>query len=59
MANYKCTTVYYHGSPDDVIAEVETYIDGLDSTTEVLYAPVIIVGGVGWVTAFIVHTDAT
>jgi hypothetical protein len=59
MANYECTTVYYHGSAEDVIAEVETYLDSIDSTTAILFAPVIFVGGVSWVTAFIVHTDDT
>jgi hypothetical protein len=59
MANYKCTTVYFHGSADDVISDVGDYLDTLDSTTEVLYGPVMFIGGVGWVTAYVVHTDAT
>lgn len=58
MANHAVTTVYYHGSPDEVMASVEAYLDTIDSTSEVLFAPPIIVGGVGWVTAFIVHTTA-
>ena len=59
MANHKVTTVYYHGQPEDVMASVETYLESIDSTTAVLFAPPVIVGGVGWITAFIVHTDDT
>ena len=58
MANYKVTTKMYHGSPDDVMAEVEAYLDTIDSTTEILFAPPVMVGGVGWITAFIIHTTA-
>lgn len=58
MANYSVTTKMFHGSPDDVLADVEAYIDTIDSTSEVLLAAPIAVGGVGWITMFVVHTTA-
>jgi hypothetical protein len=56
MTDYLVDSVYYHGQPEDVMDSVEAYLENIDSTSQVLYAPPIIVGGVGWCTAFIVHT---
>ena len=59
MANHKVTIVKYRGNPVTVMAQVETYLETIDSTTAVLFAPPIIVGDANFVTAFIVHTDDT
>jgi hypothetical protein len=57
MTDYLVTSKYFHGEPEAVMIEVKAYLEAIDDTTAILYAPPIIVGGVGWCTAFIVHTD--
>lgn len=58
MANYSVTTKMYHDEPEAALAAAEAYIDTIDSTSEVLLAAPIVVGGVGFVTIFVVHTTA-
>lgn len=58
MANYSVTTKMFNDQPEAALAAVEAYLDTLDSTTEVLLAPPTAVGGVGFVTIFVVHKTA-
>lgn len=56
MANYIITKKVIRGTPTEVAAEAETYLETIDDTTQPLL-DISVAGDSNWVTMIILHED--